>query len=125
MDAKTLHVLEYDKILERLRAFCDFSASMDLARALQPTANFDEAQRLLKETTEARNLFSVSDIGIDGMEARQLRTALHGNVQSALSHEHEQTNCFERHRFTTGVRTGDNNGARALFWVNVNGHDCV
>ena len=67
----------------------------------------------------------IADIGIDGMEAGQLRTALHGNVQSALCHKHEQTNCFERHRFTTGVRTGDNNGARALFWVNVNGHDCV
>ena len=74
MDTKTLHVLEYDKILERLRAFCDFSASMDLARALQPTANFDEAQRLLKETTEARNLFTVSDIGIGG--AHDVRPAV-------------------------------------------------
>ena len=74
MDTKTLHVLEYDKILERLRAFCDFSASMDLARALQPTANFDEAQRLLKETTEARNLFTVSDIGIGG--AHDIRPAV-------------------------------------------------
>jgi DNA mismatch repair protein MutS2 len=74
MDSKTLHVLEYDKILERLKSFCDFSASMDLARALQPTANFDEAQRLLNETTEARNLFTTSDIGIGG--AHDIRPAV-------------------------------------------------
>ena len=74
MDSKTLHVLEYDKILERLKSFCDFSASMDLARTLQPTANFDEAQRLLNETTEARNLFTTSDIGIGG--AHDIRPAV-------------------------------------------------
>ncbi len=74
MDTKTLHVLEYDKILERLKSYCDFSASMDLAQALQPTANFDEAQRLLKETTEARNLFTVNDIGIGG--AHDIRPAV-------------------------------------------------
>ena len=74
MDAKTLHVLEYDKILERLKSYCDFSASMDLARALQPTANFDEAQRLLNETTEARNLFTTNDIGIGG--AHDIRPAV-------------------------------------------------
>ena len=74
MDTKTLRVLEYDKILERLKSFCDFSASMDLARALQPTANFDEAQRLLNETTEARTLFVTSDIGIGG--AHDIRPAV-------------------------------------------------
>jgi len=74
MDAKTLHVLEYDKILERVKSYCDFSASMDLAQALQPTANFDEAQRLLNETTEARNLFTVNDIGIGG--AHDIRPAV-------------------------------------------------
>jgi len=74
MDTKTLHVLEYDKILERLKSYCDFSASMDLARALQPTANFEEAQRLLNETTEARNLFTVNDIGIGG--AHDIRPAV-------------------------------------------------
>jgi DNA mismatch repair protein MutS2 len=74
MDTKTLHVLEYDKILERLKSYCDFSASMELARALQPTANFDEAQRLLNETTETRNLFTTSDIGIGG--AHDIRPAV-------------------------------------------------
>jgi DNA mismatch repair protein MutS2 len=66
MDSKTLHVLEYDKILERLSRFCDFSASADLARALQPSNNFDEATRLLAETTEARFLLSTHDLTIGG-----------------------------------------------------------
>jgi DNA mismatch repair protein MutS2 len=66
MDSKTLHVLEYDKILERLARFCDFSASADLARALQPSNDFDEVTRLLAETTEARLLLSTSDLSIGG-----------------------------------------------------------
>ena len=66
MDTKTLNVLEYPKILERLSNFCDFSASKELARALQPTTNFEEATRLLAETTEARFLFSTRDLTIGG-----------------------------------------------------------
>jgi len=66
MDSKTLHVLEYEKILARLASFCDFSASADLARALRPTNNYDEAARLLAETTEARFLLSTHDLTIGG-----------------------------------------------------------
>ena len=66
MDTKTLNVLEYPKILERLSNFCDFSASKELARALQPTTNFEEAIRLLAETTEARFLLSTRDLTIGG-----------------------------------------------------------
>ncbi len=66
MDPKTLHVLEYDKILERLSHFCDFSASAELAHALQPSHHFDEVTRLLAETTEARYLLSTHDLTIGG-----------------------------------------------------------
>ena len=67
MDAKTLSVLEYPKILERLKGFCDFSASMELARSLEPTDSYDLALARLKETSEARRLFSTNDnIGIGG-----------------------------------------------------------
>ncbi|HSK88479.1 MAG TPA: endonuclease MutS2, partial [Anaerolineales bacterium] len=66
MDPKTLSVLEYPKILERLKAFCDFSASMEAARALEPTDSYDLALARLAETTEARKLLSVQDIGIGG-----------------------------------------------------------
>lgn len=64
MDSKTLNVLEYPKILERLAGYCDFSASMELARQLEPTESFDLATARLAETTEGRKLLAVQDIGI-------------------------------------------------------------
>ena len=64
MDSKTLNVLEYPKILERLAGYCDFSASMELARQLEPTDSFDLATARLAETTEGRKLLAVQDIGI-------------------------------------------------------------
>ena len=74
MDAKTLHVLEYPKILERLKGYCDFSASMELALALEPTDSYDLALARLAETTEARKLFSVQDTSIGG--AHDVRPAV-------------------------------------------------
>src|SRR5687767_1836654 len=73
MDSKTLHVLEYPKILERLKAFCDFSASMELALSLEPTDSHDLALARLAETSEARKLFTVQDMGIGG--AHDIRPA--------------------------------------------------
>ena len=73
MDAKTLHVLEYPKVLARLVGFCDFSASMELARALTPTDSIDLALSRLAETSEARRLFAVQDIGVGG--AHDIRSA--------------------------------------------------
>ncbi|NWF64634.1 MAG: endonuclease MutS2, partial [Chloroflexi bacterium] len=64
MDSKTLNVLEYPKILERLAGYCDFSASTELARQLEPTDSFDLAQTRIAETTEARKLLSVQDVSI-------------------------------------------------------------
>ena len=87
MDSKTLHVLEYDKILERLARFCDFSASADLARALQPSNDFDEVTRFLAETTEARFLLSTNDLSIGG--SHDIRTyadlAARGGVLEPLA----------------------------------------
>jgi len=75
MDTKTLHVLEYPKILERLVGFCDFSASMELARQLEPTDSYDLAIARLEETREARKLFSTNDnIGVGG--AHDIRPAV-------------------------------------------------
>ena len=74
MDPKTLSVLEYPKVLERLRAFCDFSASMELARSLEPTDSYDLALTRLAETSEARKLFSIQDLGIGG--AHDIRAAV-------------------------------------------------
>ena len=66
MDTKTLNVLEYDKIIDKLSRYCDFSASKELAGAIQPSAYLDEARRLLAETTEARFLLSTRDLTIGG-----------------------------------------------------------
>lgn len=66
MDTKTLSVLEYPKILDRLAANCAFSASVELARKLQPSTRLEEIQRLLAETTEARLLLSVSGASVGG-----------------------------------------------------------
>ncbi|HNF94650.1 MAG TPA: endonuclease MutS2 [Anaerolineales bacterium] len=64
MDSKTLNVLEYPKILDKLAGYCDFSASMALARELDPTDSYDLAISRLAETTEARKLLSVQDVSI-------------------------------------------------------------
>ncbi len=60
MDEKSLHTLEYEKILERLAGYCSFSASVELARALRPTSDLEAARRRLALTTEARRLLAES-----------------------------------------------------------------
>jgi DNA mismatch repair protein MutS2 len=73
MDSKTLSVLEYPKILDRLAANCAFSASADLARKLQPSTRLDEVTRLQAETREARLLIATADASIGG--AHDIRKA--------------------------------------------------
>ena len=60
MNEKTFSVLEYHKITERLVGHCAFSASMELARNLNPTPSFKKAKTQLEETSEARHLLSVN-----------------------------------------------------------------
>jgi len=83
MDVKTLHTLEYHKVLERLAGYCAFAASTEKAHKLQPTTNIDEAQRRLTETSEAVHmLVTRPDLTIGG--ARDVRQAVdlaaHGGV---------------------------------------------
>ena len=67
MDEKSLQTLEYPRVLERLAAFADFSASAELARNLQPTPDLIEARDRLATTTEAARLLSVmSEVSIGG-----------------------------------------------------------
>src|SRR5688572_33207750 len=93
MDAKTLQVLEYPEVLERLKAFCDFSASMELARTLEPTDSYDLALARLTETSEARKLFSIQDIGVGG--AHDIRPA----VDLAARSEERRVGKACRHRW--------------------------
>jgi len=83
MDAKTLHTLEYPKILERLAGYCAFTASAEKARQLHPTSDIDEARRRQAATREAVNLLMTHpDLTIGG--ARDVRLAIdlanHGGV---------------------------------------------
>ena len=83
MDAKTLHTLEYPKVLERLASYCAFAASNEKARQLLPTIDLDEARRRLMETSEAVHmLVTRPDLTIGG--ARDVRQpvdlASHGGV---------------------------------------------
>jgi DNA mismatch repair protein MutS2 len=85
MDAKTLHTLEYQKVLERLAGYCAFAASIEKAQKLQPTNNIDEARHRLAETSEAvQMLITRPDLTIGG--ARDVRQAVdlaaHGGVLS-------------------------------------------
>ena len=67
MNPKTLILLEYHKVLERLKAFTSFSSSTDLATALRPTANLEKALALQTLTREARLLLdTIGNISFEG-----------------------------------------------------------
>jgi DNA mismatch repair protein MutS2 len=82
MDSKTLHMLEFPKVLARLAEFCDFSASTELARNLKPSAEIEEAVSRLAETSEARTLLVTSDLTIGGAHdiREKVELAGHGGV---------------------------------------------
>lgn len=86
MDSKTLNVLEYPKILDKLAGFCDFSASMELARQLEPTDSYDLAVSRLAETTEARKLLSIQDVSIGA--AHDIRQAADLAARSGVLDPH-------------------------------------
>jgi DNA mismatch repair protein MutS2 len=60
MDGKSQETLEFGLILEQLAGFAAFSASKDLARILQPTADYELVHTRQKETSEARYLLSLN-----------------------------------------------------------------
>jgi DNA mismatch repair protein MutS2 len=53
---KTLHTLEFDKILQQLVEFASFSAGQEAVLALRPSLKAREVQALLDQTSEARRL---------------------------------------------------------------------
>jgi DNA mismatch repair protein MutS2 len=83
MDAKTLHTLEYPKVLEHLAGYCAFAASIEKAHQLLPTTDIDEARQRLAETSEAVHmLVTRPDLTIGGAhDVRQaVDLAAHGGV---------------------------------------------
>ncbi|NMB92950.1 endonuclease MutS2 [Flexilinea flocculi] len=61
MDNKTLLMLEYPQVINRLAKYASFSASEEIARQLHPFEDQDLVQYKLSLTTEARHLLSVND----------------------------------------------------------------
>ncbi len=61
MNPKSLILLEYPKILAKLKSFASFSASEALADALRPTSNLEKALTMQELTREARYLLSVTN----------------------------------------------------------------
>ncbi|MFZ1395955.1 MAG: hypothetical protein WAS33_03610, partial [Candidatus Promineifilaceae bacterium] len=53
MDTKSLHTLEYHKVLNILAGYTSFSGGEELARKLQPTTDQILAEQWQKETAEA------------------------------------------------------------------------
>lgn len=88
MDSKTLAILEFPKILQRLAGYAAFSASEKLALNLKPSAKIEEVQRRLARTREARHLLSVQ-AGVSVGGARdvrpQVQLAQRGGVLDAES----------------------------------------
>ena len=86
MDPKSLILLEYPKILARLKSYAAFSASEALAGSLRPTANLEKARALQQQTREARHLLSLNDTlsfhGAEDLRPLVERTC-HGSVLEA------------------------------------------
>lgn len=61
MNPKSLILLEYPKILAKLKTYAAFSASEALADALRPTSSLDKALAMQELTREARYLLSVNN----------------------------------------------------------------
>ena len=83
MDEKTIVMLEFPKILDRLAQYASFSASAELARALTPETLPEAIAHRQAETTEARRLLSVNaDVSVGGTsDIRPLTDlAAHGGV---------------------------------------------
>ncbi len=75
MDEKTLHTLEFDKVLELLAGYTAFPASTEKALTLTPSSHIDEARRRQSLTSEARQLLTTHpDLTIGG--ARDMRQAV-------------------------------------------------
>ena len=72
MNEKALETLEYHKIINRLVEYADFSASEELAHALQPTPVLEEVLRRQSDTREARLILSL-DIDVSFQNAHDIR----------------------------------------------------
>lgn len=55
MDKRTLRILEFDKIVDKLSALCASVLGRELAEELEPQTEYGKVQRMLKETSDAES----------------------------------------------------------------------
>ena len=68
MNPRTVRVLEYEKILEKVAEYCAFSGGAELARSLLPSDDLDTIRDRLAETDEAfRLLEQKNDVSFGGV----------------------------------------------------------
>jgi DNA mismatch repair protein MutS2 len=80
---KSIQTLELHKILEQLVKHTTFSGGAQLARAVHPTSNLDEARTWQLETSEARRLIEdQTSIALGG--ARDVREAAQGATRGIM-----------------------------------------
>jgi hypothetical protein len=65
----------------------------------------------------------VPNIGVDGIEAGELRAALRRKMQTTLRHQYEQGHRLERDRLAAGVWPGDHNRVGAFWGINIDRYD--
>lgn len=87
MEQKTLSVLEYNKILNAVASFCQFSTSKALALEIAPATNIDKIIRWQKETSEAKKLLTVHDLSVGG--ARDIRPSVQLALRGGVLNEQE------------------------------------
>ncbi|HRN67124.1 MAG TPA: endonuclease MutS2, partial [Promineifilum sp.] len=73
-DQKSLTTLEFNKIRDIVAGYANFSGGRDLALAMQPTAELEQAREWQAETREAVSLFE-TDSGVTIGGARDVRRA--------------------------------------------------
>ncbi len=86
MNEKSLRLLEYDKILNALADFSEFSLGKSLCLSLKPIASLDEVAELQRETSEAREILKIYGPlpfgGVEDVRALAKRSGI-GSVLSA------------------------------------------
>ena len=83
MNPRTLQVLEYDKILQRVAERCSFSGGADLATSLLPSDDIDTVREGLAQTAEAVKLLEQQvDISFGGV--RDVRAHLEKSERRAM-----------------------------------------
>ena len=80
LDQKSLSILEFDKIRELVAAHTSFSGGRELALAMQPTTELEQAREWQAETREAVSLFGELEIHVGLPDVHGFEVAIYGDI---------------------------------------------